>query len=175
MHEEAMAWVTRELRAFAHPAMRVLEFGSRDVNGSARRAFPGVSWHGIDREPGPGVDEVADAAGYDVPPGGYFDAVVCTEVLEHASNPTAIIEAAQRCLRPGGVLLVTAACDPRAPHSAIDGGPLRLGEHYRNVSEEDVRRWRSVFGDDRAVDGARGLLLAEWHRDHGDVYVRAWL
>ncbi len=38
---------------------------------------------------------------------GTFDAVLCTEVLEHILDPAAFLARAQSCLRPGGRLILT--------------------------------------------------------------------
>ncbi len=58
------------------------------------------------------------------------------------------------------MLLATCASRQRPPHSALDGGPLRRGEWYQNVSpiemdralahwaERDVIAADGVFGDD---------------------------
>ena len=39
---------------------------------------------------------------------GSFDAVLCTEVLEHVPNPLAAVREFQRILKPRGVLIITA-------------------------------------------------------------------
>ena len=181
MHAEALAWVTAELkkiRAREPERLFVLELGSRDVNGSARGAIQVTRWHGVDREPGPGVDEVANAETYDAPE---FepDVVVCTEVLEHAERADLVFLHAVAALRPGGTLLVTAACDPRAPHSAVDGGPLRAGEHYRNVTPEQLHAWLEAVGyesvlalDTKAAEPFPWTLSLLWEANRGDFYMR---
>jgi SAM-dependent methyltransferase len=124
---------------------RVLEIGSRDINGAVRDLFPGADYTGIDSVAGPGVDKVADGATYKGR--ALFDAVVCCEVLEHTEAAPKIIANAHRNLRKGGVLILTTATDPRAPHSAMDGGPLHDGEFYRNISRQTLRRWLKPFSE----------------------------
>jgi SAM-dependent methyltransferase len=53
------------------------------------------------------LDYVCDAASIAVPD-GTFDAVVCTEVLEHVPEPILVIREISRILRPGGRLILTA-------------------------------------------------------------------
>lgn len=114
----------------------VLEMGSRDVNGSVRDLFPrGVAYVGVDREPGPGVDLVMDAAAV---VGMTPAIVVCCETLEHEETPERLIRHAARILVPGGLLIVTCAGPGRKPHSGIDGGRLRAGEHYRNIPPAEL-------------------------------------
>lgn len=135
MHKSALQYIAQALRSVDDAAgMRVLEIGSRDINGSPRALCTAVqSYVGIDRVAGRGVDVVCNAATYqaDAP----FDLVICAEVLEHAPNPAVIIACAARALAPGGALILTAAGEGRAPHSGVEGGTLRTGEYYQNITE----------------------------------------
>jgi SAM-dependent methyltransferase len=162
MHPEARAFVAGV--APRAGARWVVELGARDFNGSVRDLFPSArGYTGVDLVAGPGVDVVADAADWrpEQPP----DLVVCCEVLEHTPRPEAVVRNAAAMLAPGGRLVVTAAAPPRAPHSAADGGPLRPGEHYRNVDRDELGAW---------LRGAGFVCEAlEDHPDRGDVYALA--
>lgn len=159
MHEAARAFARRQIAELG-PFADVVEFGSLNINGSARTLFPkGTPYLGVDVQEGPGVDVVADVVTVIVPAA---DVVVCMEVLEHAPDKAGVIDAAHRALRPGGVLILTAATDPRAPHSAVDEMPIRDWEFYENVDPDHLR-----------------ALLAGWSSatveepGHGDVYAVA--
>lgn len=157
MHPGAYNYVAR-VAAEHGPWGRVLEVGGRNINGSVRPLFAPADYTTLDISPGPGVDIVADAADYT--PSVPFDAVVCCEVLEHTARAAEIVAGAARAVRPDGALILTAACPPRAPHSAIDGGAVRHGEFYANVDPADLTEWL------RAV----GTASVEVDHVAGDVY-----
>ena len=142
MHAEAFAFVQTVVTAHGVPAS-VVEIGARCINGSIRPLFHGAAYTGIDIAPGLWVDVVADGATWQPP--APVDCVVCCEVLEHAEQAAAICANAAAMLRPGGLFIVTAATDPRAPHSGTDGGALRPGEFYRNVSLANLADWLVPF------------------------------
>lgn len=152
MHPAAFKWVEKHAGTFG----RVVEFGSRDVNGSVRRLFTADEYLGIDLMAGPGVDVVADAA--DVSLAGY-DVVVCCEVLEHHPHPLDLVQKAHDALVDGGTFLMTCAGPGRSPHSAIDGGPVRPGEHYANVSPDDFCSWLEKAG----------FASCDWEMENGDL------
>jgi SAM-dependent methyltransferase len=143
MHDAARQFVSRHASS---GRLTALECGARDVNGTVRDLFPHTTWVGVDVAAGAGVDVVADFADYTHPEP--VDLVVSTEVLEHTSRWRDILRSAARNLRPGGHLIVTAASHGRAPHSAVDGGPVGPDEHYENIDpdelSEELARWFTV-------------------------------
>lgn len=159
MHAAALAWVTTNI---GDPAT-VLEFGSLNINGSARECAPNAQWFGIDLCAGPGVDAIAHAATYQHPTP--VACVVCCEMLEHDPAALRAVTNAWTNLAPGGTLIVTAACDDRAPHSAVDGGPIRPDEYYRNVDP-------TTFLDLARSCGFE-ILATETHPTRGDFYMKA--
>lgn len=143
MHDHAWNAVAQMLQTVPRPT-RVLEIGALDINGSIRGLFNGCQYHGIDVVPGPGVDEVADGSDY-VPP-FVPDCVVCCEVLEHTPAAREIVWNMGRHVASGGSVLVTCAGEGRPPHSAVDGGPLRPGEYYANVTRDELVQWLAEAG-----------------------------
>lgn len=159
MHNEAFHFIKTQQPELAKS---VIEIGSRDVNGSIRGLFNGALYVGLDIAPGPGVDVVAD--GREWLPRRCVDTVVCAEVLEHCEEPEAIVRNASQMLVKGGRLILTCATTGRPPHSGVDGGPVRLGEHYQNVPLDTIR--------EALCDG-----FSEWDAwksdERGDLYVVA--
>lgn len=160
MHANAYAFVASALATTPHPAGPVVEIGGKNINGTIRDLFP-EPYVAIDVVAGPGVDVVADGATYR--PARRPAVVVCCEVLEHAAHADAICANAYRMLRPAGVFIVTTATTGRGPHSAVDGGRLRDGEFYRNVTETDARAWLARFSQ----------LAMHFNRETADLYAVA--
>ncbi len=134
MHAEAWEFLEKYLPSWNDPRFKVVEFGSRDVNGSTRTLLPRVQLYwGIDIESGPGVNEVVDAADWE--PNDVYDLVISTETFEHTPQWPKICRTAYEALATGGMFIVTAATDPREPHSAVDGHILTPDDHeyYENV------------------------------------------
>ena len=114
---------------------KVLDVGSRDVNGSYRELFK--SWRydytGIDTENGPNVDVVAENP-YRFPfPSEHFDFVVSGQTIEHVPAFWKWAEELKRVLKIGGKLVII--------------GPWKFGVHRFPVD-----CWRVL------PDGMRSLL-----------------
>lgn len=112
MHQSSMAhmarFVTAHLADHRKPgcAIRVLDVGSADVNGSYRSLFPADSYAytGADLEPGPGVDVVLPGPYDPLPfPDDSFDVLISGQALEHVEYPWVALELWARKLRPGGL------------------------------------------------------------------------
>lgn len=146
MHPAAETWIRGQLQGLLQPRRLVVEFGSYDVNGSARSWRADSPWYGIDTRPGPGVDEVADASSWKPYPRWSVDTVVCTEVLEHAPTASEIVRNAYRVLAPGGVFLVTCAGPGRTPHGRDGGAGVPAGEFYQGISVAALYRWLFLAG-----------------------------
>jgi len=159
MHDAAYEYVKRITDAIDFTGATVLEIGSYDVNGTVRPLFGSVDEYiGIDKRDGPGVDLVTES--FDG--GESFDVVVCCEVLEHTDDPQGIIATAWQALKPGGVLILTAAGPGRTPHNTM-GYPNLDGEHYANVEAADLVDW---------LGGWKAAVVEE-NKDAKDVYAIA--
>jgi hypothetical protein len=151
MHAAAFEFVKWAVDHFAARGP-VIEIGSRNINGSVRSLFAHCAppYIGLDIAPGPGVDQVADAATF--APAVKVQTVVCCEVLEHTpAVPQILHQIAHRMVAANGLIIITCATDGRAPHSARDGGPLQPGEFYRNCSPAAFESWAKAAGLDGAV------------------------
>lgn len=142
MHDSVRAWV-RDHASDGH-GLTILEFGSRDMNGSVRDCWPLASWVGVDIGEGPGVDIVADGCTYVHP--SAVDVVVCCEVLEHLRTWDLLVANAAANLAPGGLFVGTCAGPGRNPHSGRRPEPeLDPDEHYANVGLDEFRSVAARF------------------------------
>ena len=114
---------------------RVVEFGSRDINGSPRPYFhKPTEYVGIDFHGGRGVDVVGVAHEW-VPSKAEYDVVVSTEMLEHDPYWKKTLTHACDLLKFGGVLVFTCAAPPRAAHHLHDSPE---DGYYGNRSATEV-------------------------------------
>lgn len=144
MHDAVISYVTAHL---PETVGSVLEFGSRNLNGTVRSVISAPYYIGVDLYEGPDVDIVADAATVSL--SDRFDLVVSTEVFEHTTdeNAAATIANAYTHLNDHGVFIATMAGLGRGPHSAIEAVPeLQPGEFYRNVDAALLAGWLQTAG-----------------------------
>ena len=151
MHKTALDFARAHVAAHG-PYRHVVEFGSLNINGTPRVLFDeGTSYVGVDLQDGPGVDVVSDILDVTVEMVGSPVLLVCLEVLAHAPDQRGVIDKAAELLAPGGTLVLTAACDPRAPHSAVDELPIRPWEHYRNAVPAELQDWLTGWSSVHAL------------------------
>lgn len=125
-------------RAFDE-AKRVLDVGSRDVNGNNRWLFPrNVEYVGLDGVAGENVDVVCSAHEMKFPDSS-FDFVISTEMLEHDSFAEKSVAQMIRVLRPGGHMLITCATTGRPVHGLSDYTPVP--GHYKNITLDELVMW----------------------------------
>lgn len=87
-------------RLFSHCDYKTQDFCQHTGNSEGPMADKGLWHYGK-------IDYVSDAT--DIPVSdGYFDAVLCTEVIEHVPEPIKVIQEISRILKPGGQVLLTA-------------------------------------------------------------------
>lgn len=141
MHESAYSFVAslaEKTRTSDHTAKQGLDVGGRNVNGTVRNLWrpDEVIWTVIDLQEGNDVTVVADFVTWDCPT-SFYDLVVCTEVLEHCNHWQHMLRKAVNALAIHGHLIITCAGPGRGRHGA-DGNDLQEGEHYENVSAQEL-------------------------------------
>lgn len=119
VQRQRLDWIERHVEST--PGLRILDVGSG--GGHVLRLFPQGKLTGVD------VSDVyletarRNLAGYDVEfhkgqieqlglPAASFDRVICTEVLEHTTNPEEILSEIRRLVAPRGRVIITVPIDP---------------------------------------------------------------
>jgi len=110
-HNSCIEFGKMNLREYEIKHKRVLEVGSRDVNGSIRpfvESFEPAEYIGIDINPGLGVDVICDAIDL-IERFGFesFDVIISTETLEHIRNWKKAISNIKNVCKIGGIVLIT--------------------------------------------------------------------
>ncbi len=145
------------LRRHAPDAVEVLDVGCGlgEMIASLSDELPGVRFTGIDFSPGAvaacrqrfpehrwsTLDVVEDDLG------GPYDAVVCSELLEHLDEPARAVGRIAASLRPGGTVVVT------VPNGKVFATELAVG-HVTHPPLALVREWFTAAGLD-VVEASR--------------------
>lgn len=129
----------------------VVEFGSRDINGSVRGIFwDAARYCGIDAKAGANVDLVGDL--FTTPPPFTPDCVVCCEVAEHLTeaDQARLFMRCAEVLPPGGWLVLTCAGAGRMPHTSEGENRMPDDEPYSGVTPAQAYQWVRTAGFARA-------------------------
>jgi SAM-dependent methyltransferase len=141
MHKSVQRYceaIRRRYPAFFN-SKAVLDCGSLDINGNNRYLFHGGTYTGIDIVQGRNVDVVGRVHLYN--PSRQFDVVISTEMLEHDQFFPETLAAMFRLLKPGGLLLITAAGYGRREHGTTATSPADsplTNDYYHNITPADI-------------------------------------
>mgnify|MGYP001370262344 CR=1 FL=1 len=109
LHRAPIAEAVSVAAAAMAPGTRVLDAGAGEAPYRplfAHCEYVTQDWPGTVHAGARDADVIADL--HDLPVAdGSFDAVVCTEVLEHVAEPARVLDELARVLRPGGTVLIT--------------------------------------------------------------------
>lgn len=127
---------------------------------------PSVEHVGIDLFDGPKVDVIYD--GKHIPfPDNSFDAILCTQVLEHAEDVEQVCNEMVRVLKPDGQLIITVPfiyCEHSAPYDfrrfSLYGIPRFFG---KQVEIKEVM-------SQGAIGSTLGLMLLDWYDAQMDLH-----
>lgn len=141
---------------------RVIECGSRNVNGSLRVFFEECDYTGIDCMEGDGVDVVSLIHEYNSEE--LFDVVCSAEALEHDPFLEDSISNMVALLRQGGLLFITCAGEGRGEHGTTASGEVwgPDSNYYKNVSLTKLVR---------LVSASLVRLYIEYNEGPKDVYL----
>ncbi len=126
---------------------------------------PGASYTGIDVPSAQafGMGSSPDIVPFDgraIPfPDASFDHVLCTEVLEHVEEPSALISEMLRVLRSGGTIVLTVPFSARLHHAPYDFQRFtrfRLATLFKGFNDVEVEE----RGDDLAVIANKLVAVA---------------
>lgn len=120
---------------------KVLEVGSKNINGSPRKYFWFCDYTGIDLSEGRGVDIIHDITVYEYIMNPY-DVVISTEMLEHCDKWQAALINMYDLIISGGLIIITCAGPDRAEHGTKRTTPEAspdTTDYYRNISTEDFK------------------------------------
>ena len=146
-------WVQKHRSDFLQYPGRILEIGSKNINGSVRGCFDSwLDYTGVDSEDGPGVDLVLDGAevlNHFGPE--WFDTVICCETFEHMPEFWRTLRAIHGVLKPGGLFVVTTP-SITFPYHAFPVDVYRFTQDtyklvfFKDMEILELKEWGNVIG-----------------------------
>lgn len=162
--------MTHEVPTLVNSEKRVIELGSRDINGSARRVlrrFKPEFYVGVDATSGRGVDVVCDVERVNrLYPKGFFHLVVATELLEHVYDWRRAIENMVYLCAPHGYILITTRSEGFPLHdypedhwrfSLEDMSEIFKGAYFHTLREDPEQAGVCCLVKNRPGYGLRSL------------------
>jgi len=122
--------------------VRVVDFGSKDYNGSLRDMFTNSLYIGVDISVGKNVDVVSAANKYVVTTPSY-DTVISGEMLEHDEYWELSLKKMYEILLPNGLIVLSCAGPGRPEHGTRRTDGHLYGttqDYYKNLSSKDIRK-----------------------------------
>lgn len=124
------------------------------------------------------IDLVSDIA--DIPaPDASFDAILCSEVLEHVPEPTHALDEFARLLKPGGVVILTAPFASNvhmAPYHFCSGFSRYWYEHHLALRGFEIKQitangdWYAVLRQELTRLGGLERQRGNWAWPLGYIY-----
>lgn len=115
----------------------VLEVGSLDINGNNNHLFRKCNLHRIDLMAGKNVDQVVSCKDFLKDVEDSYDTIITTNALEHDRDWKIDLELMYRALKPGGLLLISAAGVGWREHGTYAHTPWdspATNDYYENIS-----------------------------------------
>lgn len=150
-----LSFVNKNLSEADVKGKKILEVGSRDVNGSPRQYICGLepsSYVGCDIQNGKGVDEICDVVDLAYKYGeNSFDVVISCEMMEHVKDWKTAINNMKKVVKVGGKIIITT----RSP-----------GFHFHEYPNDF---WRFTDNDIKSIFSDFNIISVEndSHRDPG--------
>ena len=141
MHPAVIVYVREVKEKYPeHFAGRVvLEFGSKNINGTPREEFTDCDYIGLNRDKGKDVDVVCRMHEYE--PGFEFGTIISTSTLEHDKYADLSMQRCWDLLAPGGLLIVTTVVPDWPPHNNEEGED----NHYEGITEKRAQGWLDAW------------------------------
>lgn len=146
-------------------AIKVLDIGSYDVNGSYKHLFGSCEYVGLDIEKGPNVDVVMESPyTWNNLENEYFDYIISGQTFEHIEYPWLTIKEIYRKLKPGGIICII------APNSTPEHRyPFDCYRYFADGLTA-LAQWGGFTVIDVSVAGIPELDASpEWDSEHNDV------